>query len=70
MKLRNYLVSELIEKPNEDPIYIPHRIWAAYMQVYQGMLRFYDEKDNLIKDFEINDDLHFEYPINFKSLIR
>jgi hypothetical protein len=60
MKKRNYLVDELIEKPNEDPIYITHRIRAAYFQVYEGMLRFYDEKDNLIKDFEINYDLYFD----------
>lgn len=60
MKKRNYFVSELIEKPNEDPIYIPHRIWAAYVQIDQGMLRFYDEKDNVIESFEINDNLHLD----------
>ena len=33
MTKRNYFVSLLIEKPNEDPIYTPHRISAAYVQI-------------------------------------
>ena len=41
MTKRNYFVSLLIEKPNEDPIYTPHRISAAYVQIYKGILMFY-----------------------------
>tara|TARA_R110001599_G_scaffold130748_2_gene306114 strand:- start:126 stop:320 length:195 start_codon:yes stop_codon:yes gene_type:complete len=60
MTKRNYFVSLLIEKPNEDPIYTPHRISAAYVQIYKGILGFFDEQDNLVESFEINEELHFD----------
>ena len=60
MKKRNYFVSLLIEKPNEDPIYTPKHIRAAYVQIDNGMLDFYDEEDNVIESFELNDKLHFD----------
>jgi hypothetical protein len=62
MTKRNYFVSLLIEKnyTNEDPIYTPHRISAAYVQINKGILEFFDVQDNLVESFEINEGLHFD----------
>lgn len=35
-------------------------IHASWTKIHNNMLKFYDEKDNLIKEFEINEALHFD----------